>query len=69
MRGRKLLSKSQNITTMNRNEAPKVYNFGPLTLSPASTHILPNGISVHIESGSEIDVSHDAGRGNSKDER
>lgn len=57
MRGRKLLSKSQNITTMNRNEAPKVYNFGPLTLSPASTHVLPNGISVHIESGSEIDVS------------
>lgn len=42
---------------MNRTEAPKVYNFGPLTLPPASTHTLHNGIRVHIESGSEIEVS------------
>ena len=42
---------------MNRNIAPKVYNFGPLVLTPASTHVLPNGIHIHIESGSEIEVS------------
>lgn len=42
---------------MNRNIAPKVYNFGPLVLTPASTHVLPNGIQIHIESGSEIEVS------------
>lgn len=42
---------------MDRTTAPKVYNFGPLTLSPASSHTLANGIRIHIESGSEIEVS------------
>ena len=42
---------------MNRSIAPEVYNFGPLTLSPAKSYRLPNGINVHIESGSEIEVS------------
>lgn len=42
---------------MNRTIAPKVYNFGPLVLAPASTHTLPNGIRIYVESGSEIEVS------------
>lgn len=42
---------------MNRSIAPEVYNFGSLTLSPAKSYRLPNGINVHIESGSEIEVS------------
>lgn len=42
---------------MNRSIAPKVYNFGPLELLPASSHTLSNGIRIHIESGSEIEVS------------
>lgn len=45
------------LISMNRNIAPKVYNFGPLVLAPASSHTLPNGIRVHIENGSEIEVS------------
>lgn len=42
---------------MNRTIAPQVYNFGPLTLAPAKSYTLPNGINIHIESGSEVEVS------------
>lgn len=42
---------------MNRTIAPQVYNFGPLKLAPAKSYRLPNGINIHIESGSEIEVN------------
>lgn len=43
--------------SINRAVAPQVYNFDTFTLTPPSTHTLPNGIHVHIESGSDIEVS------------
>ncbi|MCM1356559.1 MAG: insulinase family protein [Staphylococcus sp.] len=42
---------------VNRTIAPPVYSFGPMILSPADSYTLPNGITIHIESGSEIEVS------------
>ncbi len=42
---------------MNRTIAPNICNFGPLVMDKATTYTLPNGINIHIASGSEIEVS------------
>jgi len=42
---------------MNRSEAPLVHEFDRLTLLPATTYILPNGITLHVECGGEIEAN------------
>lgn len=42
---------------MNRAIAPQVHSFGQLKLLPPRIIILPNGIRIYVESGSEADVN------------
>lgn len=42
---------------MNRSIPPEISSFGPLSISPATVSVLPNGIHLYVERGSEIEVS------------
>lgn len=42
---------------LDRKIAPEVHDFGHLTLSPVTHHLLPNGIRLHLISGGDNEVS------------